>query len=61
MDMDEAQRIVEALAEKDPLYDRIHCFFCYSYPPDLMEGGAHEEDCPWWRARKLLGMPPWPS
>lgn len=65
----ELEGVVAALAAADPIYDYMSCFFCGALAPipPVNRGPAwtdssedHEEDCPWWMARRLLGLPPWP-
>lgn len=73
-EIDEARgrlaEVVESLAAADPVYDYMNCFFCKALAPipPVNRGPAweerceeHEDDCPWWMARRLLGLPPWPS
>ncbi len=62
--------VVALLAAADPVYDTINCFFCNALAPvpPVNRGPAwreeyedHEDDCPWWMARQLLGLPSWPT
>ena len=57
-DHDQAVHIVQLLTAINPDYDAICCFFCHAYPSGQVE---HQDDCPWWLARQLLGLPAWPT
>lgn len=64
--------VVDALVKVDPVYDYITCFFCGCLTPEspgpshrgprFSEGDdQHAEDCAYWMARQLRGLPPWPE